>query len=66
MILIIFRDTIVDKNNIQGYLIYEINITFFNHLIKTKTFHLYYRVNNTHDVQYEYITLQLPQEFRKI
>ncbi|VBB17938.1 DEXDc helicase [Yasminevirus sp. GU-2018] len=48
-----FRDTIVDKNNTQGYLIYRDNYYIFQPFTQPEDVPLYYRVNNTQDIHYE-------------
>jgi len=48
-----FRDTVVDKNNTQGYLIYRDQYYIFQPFEQTEEVPLYYRVNNTHEIHYE-------------
>lgn len=48
-----FRDTIVDKNNTQGYLIYRDQYYIFQPFNQNEDVPLYYRVNNMQDINYE-------------
>jgi hypothetical protein len=48
-----FRDTIVDKNNTQGYLIYRDQYYIFQPFNQNEDVPLYYRVNNIQDINYE-------------
>lgn len=48
-----FRDTIVDKNNTQGYLIYRDEYYIFQPFNQNEDVPLYYRVNNMQDINYE-------------
>lgn len=48
-----FKDTIIDKNNTQGYLIYRDQYYIFQPFNQNEDVPLYYRVNNTQDITYE-------------
>ena len=48
-----FRDTIVDKNNTQGYLIYRDNYYIFQPFDQNEEVPLYYRNTNTRDINYK-------------
>lgn len=64
-----FRDTIVDKNNTQGYLIYRDEYYIFQPFDQTEDVPLYYRVNNMQDINYElslYNYLKNSDEYKKL
>ena len=48
-----FRDTIIDKNNTQGYLIYRDQYYIFQPFDQNEEVPIYYRVNNMSDIRYE-------------
>ena len=48
-----FRDTITDKNNTQGYLIYRDEYYIFQPFDQNEDVPLYYRVNNMQEINYE-------------
>jgi hypothetical protein len=64
-----FRDTIVDKNNTQGYLIYRDNYYIFQPFNQNEDVPLYYRNTNTQDINYKlslYNYLKNSNIYRKI
>lgn len=64
-----FKDTIIDKNNTQGYLIYRDNYYIFQPFNQNEDVPLYYRVNNTQDIHYElslYNYLKNSESYKKI
>lgn len=48
-----FKDTIIDKDNTQGYLIYRDKYYIFQPFTQSELVPLYYRSNKTDDIQYE-------------
>lgn len=48
-----FKDTVVDKNNTQGYIIYRGEHYIFQPFDQNEDVPLYYRVNDTKDTQFE-------------
>lgn len=48
-----FKDTIIDKNNTQGYLIYRDKYYIFQPFEQNESVPMYYRSNQTDDVKYE-------------
>ncbi len=48
-----FRDTVVDKNNTQGYLIYRDQYYIFQPFDQNENVPLYYRMNKQHNMNYE-------------
>lgn len=64
-----FKDTIVDKNNTQGYLIYRDEYYIFQPFNQNENVPLYYRINNMQDINYElslYNYLKNSEKYKKI
>jgi hypothetical protein len=64
-----FRDTIVDKNNTQGYLIYRDQYYIFQPFDQNEDVPIYYRVNNMNEINYElslYNYLRNSEKYKRI
>jgi hypothetical protein len=64
-----FRDTITDKNNTQGYLIYRDDYYIFQPFDQNEDVPLYYRVNKIQDISYElslFNYLKNSEKYKKI
>jgi Type III restriction enzyme, res subunit len=65
-----FKDTIIDKNNTQGYLIYRDKYYIFQPFNQNELVPLYYRSNKTDEVKYElslyHYLKNLPEYKRKV
>ena len=65
-----FKDTIIDKNNNQGYLIYRDTYYIFQPFNQNELVPLYYRSNKTDEVKYElslyHYLKNLPEYKRKV
>jgi len=64
-----FRDTIIDKNNTQGYLIYRDQYYIFQPFDQNEDVPIYYRMNNMNKINYElslYNYLKNSEKYKKI
>jgi superfamily II DNA or RNA helicase len=64
-----FRDTIIDKNNVQGYLIYRDIYYIFQPFDQNEDVPLYYRINNLQEIDYSlslYNYLKHDEKYKKL
>ncbi len=64
-----FKDTIIDKNNVQGYLIYRDKYYIFQPFNQNEDVPLNYRVNNMQDIRHElslYNYLKHSDKYKKL